>query len=71
MTYFEPYYADTIRAGRAYVRLTEAASVLIEWEENVRSRRLLDLVRCHSGPLFAGLHARTHNAANHCKAPFR
>ncbi len=44
MNHFEPDYAVTIRAGRAYVRLIEAADVLIEWEEDERSRRL-ELVR--------------------------
>ena len=41
MTAFEPDYSATIRAGRAYVRLIEAAGVLAEWwwEEDERSRR--------------------------------
>jgi hypothetical protein len=38
---YEPDYAATIRAGRAGVRLIEAAAVLIEWQEDERSRRRL------------------------------
>jgi hypothetical protein len=45
VTHFEPDYAATIRVGRAYVRLIEAAAVLIEWEEDERSRHRLELVR--------------------------
>jgi hypothetical protein len=45
MPRFEPGNAPTIRAGRAYVRLIEAAAVLMEWEEDERSRRRLTLVR--------------------------
>ena len=36
---FEPDHSATIRAGRAYVRLIEAAGVLAEWEDDDRSRR--------------------------------
>jgi hypothetical protein len=37
--------------SRAYVRLIEAAAVLIEWEEGERSRRPLGMVRrrCQEG----------------------
>lgn len=51
MSLFEPDYADAIRAGRAYVRLIEAAAVLIEWEEDNRSRRALERMRrrCQKG----------------------
>lgn len=38
MTRFQPDYSVTIRAGRAYVRLIEAASALVEWEEDERSQ---------------------------------
>ena len=39
MTANHPDYSATIRAGRAYVRLIEAAGVLAEWDEDGRSRR--------------------------------
>jgi hypothetical protein len=42
---FQSDYAGPVRAGRAYVRLIEAAAVLIEWEEDERSRRRLAMVR--------------------------
>jgi hypothetical protein len=45
MNGFKPDYAATIRARRAYVRLIEAAAVTIEWEEDERSQRRLELVR--------------------------
>jgi hypothetical protein len=46
MPHFQPDYAATIRAGRAYVRLIEAAGVLAEWEdEDPRSRAKWQRVR--------------------------
>lgn len=42
---FEPDYSATIRAGRAYIRLIEAADVLAEWEDDDRSRRKWQRVR--------------------------
>ena len=45
MTGFEPDYSATIRAGRAYVRLIEAAGVLAEWEDDDRSRHKWQRVR--------------------------
>ena len=36
---FQSDYSATIRAGRAYVRLIEAAGVLAELEDDDRSRR--------------------------------
>ena len=39
MSNFAPDFSSSIRAGRAYVRLIEASAVLIEWDEDDRSRR--------------------------------
>ncbi len=39
-------YTTNIRAGRAYVRLFEAA-VLIEWEVDERAARALERMRHH------------------------
>ncbi len=38
MTPFEPDYAATIRAGRAYMRIIEAAAVLVEWKDTRAAR---------------------------------
>jgi len=45
MTKFELDRAATIRAGRAYVRLIEAAEVIIELEEHDESREELQRVQ--------------------------
>jgi len=45
MKRFEPDYSATIRAGRAYVRLIEAAGVLAEWEDDDHNRRKWQRVR--------------------------
>jgi hypothetical protein len=39
---FQPDFAANIRAGRAYVRLIEAAAILTAWEEDERSRLRLE-----------------------------
>jgi hypothetical protein len=35
---FGPDYSATVSAGRAYIRVIEAATVLAEWEDDNRSR---------------------------------
>ncbi len=48
MDRFQPDYSVSIRVGRAYVRLIEAAAVLIEWEEDEPARRSLVVMRRRS-----------------------
>jgi hypothetical protein len=45
MANYVPDYSATIRAGRAYVRLIEAAGVLAGWEDDDRSRRNWQRIR--------------------------
>ena len=45
MPHIEPDYSATFRAGRAYIRLIEAAGVLAEWEDDDRTRRKWQRVR--------------------------